>query len=280
MIELTDFQEIAAMSLEIEDNEAKKIQQGWPKTQRELRKLLRQWKIITSSNVKGHELLAICDAIWQQRPSNIAELEGREILYHPIEGTPIETNDPLYGLSIEMLAFLRWAYNRNFLKWTDEIAIAREVHQAKDIIAKLPPDRFYAKNLLPHVGDEIDWRDIELAGARSFIQKGISSKLNIIPEISHDFEFGVNTLEGVLASISALSNQSTRNMLLKGLPPGPTGAIRRSSAPIVDIANIVQDVQGFGKLNNGQIGLNILIDNAIRFVKGTQLESLLETFKL
>jgi len=273
---LTHFQEIAGMALDLSDKEAQKIQQQWPVCQDELRQVLRQWKKITNSDVPGVQLLMACDAIWKQRPSDLAEVEGREILYHPINGQPIPSNHPLDGLPWEILAFLHWANRENLLPWTDEIAIAREINEAQGVIDNLPGDRFYAKNMLPRLpAGEIDWSDLSMAQAKRFVCQGGTSPINQDQEPVYVGD----DLIGLLSSIPALANEGTRNILLKGLPPRLIGYIRRNTAIRTDLYNIVEAAEGAGRLSNGKYGINVIIDNAIQFVAGTQFEDRLRKFK-
>ncbi len=212
---------------------------------------------------------------------DLALVEGRKILYHPLTGAAIPEGAPLDNIPLEMLGFLRWATKGGWLQWVDEVTIAREVHEAGSVIANLPGDRFYIKNALPRTPDgEIDWSDVALAQAKAFVQNGsetpsLSTPITPMAPIY----FNEDTLERVLASIPALASENTRNMLLRGLPPGPVGAIRRTSAPWTDIANIVEAVQGFGRLTTGHMAIDVLIDNAMRLVGGTQKAKELEAFK-
>lgn len=279
MTKLTHFQEIVAMALDIDDQQAAKVQKAWPETEDELRKILRQWKAITRSSIKGYELLSAIGEIWRCRPDDLAETEGRSILYHPVNGNPIPKNSPLDGLSWEMLAFLHWSIQKGTLNWIDDVIMSREIKEAGDIEA-LPADRYYGKNSLPRTIDgDIDWSELALAQAKAFVTTGkqaVPSDFGPEPISYYDED----SLEGVLASIPALSNQGTRNLLLRGLPPGPVGAISRSSAPSTDLANIIEAAKGFGKLSNGQMGINVVIKNAIRFVKDTKLEAKLKAFEV
>ncbi len=280
MTNLTHFQEIAGLALDVSDEEATKIQKSWPATEEDLRKSLRQWKAITNSQIKGFELLSACREIWRYKPADLAEIEGREILYHPVDGDPIPERAPLDGLSWEMLAFLRWAFQEGHLRWTDEVTIAREIKKSGNVITELPSDRFYAKAMLPRTPDgSIDWSDVNLAQAKASVVTGKQSPPSLAESekpVYHD----ESTLEGVLASISALiGSQDARNHLLRGLPPGPCGAIRRSPAPGPDLYNIVEAAEGFGRLANGRMAVNVVIDNAMRLVQGTQLGRKIENFK-
>lgn len=278
---LTHFQEIAGLALDIDDNEAAKIQKAWPSTEQDLRKSLRQWKNVTSSQIKGFELLSACGEIWRYKPADLAEIEGRVILYHPVDGDPIPERAPLDGLPWEMLAFLRWALQAQHLRWTDEVVIAREIKESGGTIDALPPDRFYAKAMLPRTPDgSIDWSDVNLAQAKATVMTGKPSpspSAELVEPVYHDG----GTLAGVLASIPALiGSPDTRGHLLRGLPPGPSGCIRRPPAPGPDLYNIVEAAEGFGALSDGRMAINVVIDNAMRLVQGTALAAKLEAFRV
>lgn len=278
-MELTHFQEIVAMALDLPDTDAAKVTRAWPKTEEALRKALRQWKVVTGSKVKGHDLLSICGEVWRHKPIGLSEAEGREILYHPLDGDPIPEGAPLDGLSWEMLAFLRWSLQNGYLRFSDEVTIAREIKETGCIIEALPADRFYAKGMLPRVpGGNIDWSDVALAQAKAAVTTGkqnaglsAGSKLPVY--------YDDTSLRGVLASIPALQDEAARSHLLRGLPDGACGAIRRSTAPATDLANIVEAVEGFGLLSDGRIATDVVIDNALRLVRGTVKTQRLEAFK-
>lgn len=75
-MELTHFQEIVAMALDLPDTDAAKVTRAWPKTEEALRKALRQWKVATGSKVKGHDLLSICGEVWRHKPIGLSEGKG------------------------------------------------------------------------------------------------------------------------------------------------------------------------------------------------------------
>jgi hypothetical protein len=272
---LTNFQKTVRLALDLSQEEAAKVQAAWPKTEDELQDILERYMDTSDTRISGLQILTALPLIWRRRPIDLAEAEGREILYHPITGQPIPVNHPLYGLSWEMLAFLHWANNQNHLPWIDEIAIAREINESQGVIADLPKDRFYAKNMLPRLFDgKIDWSEISLAQAKQFVHEGAIS-----PTKSQEPVYTGNDLVGTLCSIPALENQGTRNMLLNGLPRGPVGAINRSSAILTDLYNIVEMAEGAGRLTSGEYAINVIIENAIRLVRGTQFEDRLRQFK-
>jgi hypothetical protein len=121
------------MALDLDDPEAAKVQNGWPETEEILRQVLRQWKAISGSSVKGYELLSAIGEIWRHKPVDQAKSEGREILYHPVSGSPIPENSPLDGLPWQMLAFLHWSIGNNTLTWTDDVSMSREIKAAGGI---------------------------------------------------------------------------------------------------------------------------------------------------
>lgn len=282
MTKLTDFQEVVGLALDVSDEQAAKVQKGWPPDERALREALKQWRTITGSAIRGLDLLTICTTVWQQRPDDLATVEGRSILYHPAEGSPIAEGSPLDDIPAETLAFLKWSLDRGALRWSDEITIAREVKGVGSIIADLPGDRFYGKHSLPYTGEgAIDWGDLALARAKDFVRNG-PGRSPFEPPAPTVFT-GDDTLVGVLCSIPGFRDIDARTLLLRGLLPGPVGAIRRSSAFGTDIANLVEAVTGFGRLNNERWNerwaINILIDNAIAIVRGTETAGKLTAFK-
>lgn len=280
---LTDYQEVAGMALDISDEQAAKIQRAWPENERNLRSAMKQWREITGSTISGRELLIVCAEIWKQRPAadELALSQGRAILYHPVDGSPIAQGSPLDGIPLETLAFLKWSLDKGLLGWTDDVTIAREVKAARSVIDDLPGDRFYGKFSLPHLPEGgLDWSDLGLAKAKDFVQKG-----NLETTLPEPHYGGDDTLAGVLCSMPSLRDSMNRDRLLRGLPAGPTGCIRRSSAYGTDIALLVEAVEGFGRLaNDGRStterwAINVLIDNAISLVEGTQVAHKLEAFK-
>lgn len=277
---LSHFQEIVQMALDLDDSQAELIQRNWPPTQEELRRILREWKQVTGSQVPGLQLLAACTEIYQHRPTDLAEAEGREILYHPVTGKPLTENDGLYGQSWEMLAFLHWA-TQHGLMWTDEVTIIREVTAAKGQVDNLPPDRFFCKTMLPRTpnGGAIDWSDLGLAKAKSFVTTGMVTPDTVLYDDAPILFGNNNDLHSLLCKIPALRDSSARNHLLRGMPARPAGAIRRSSAPSNDLYNIVEAVEGWGQLASGKIATNVLIDNALRLTQGTALGTQLLALK-
>jgi hypothetical protein len=205
-------------------------------------------------------------------------------LYHPITGDVIPENAPLDGLTWEMLAFLRWAVGFGQLSWHDEVTIAREAKIAGSIY-KLPVDRFYAKNSLPMIGsmsrrtdENIDWTDVGLAEAKQFVTSGPHADLTTREEPPVYVD---DDLAGVLSSIPALRDSDARDHLLRGLPPGPAGSIRRNGAPATDLHNIVEAVTGWGEMVDGRVARNVLIENALKCVRGfPNTERKLKEFKV
>jgi hypothetical protein len=282
--ELTHFQKTIRMALDLSIKEASKVQHGWPKTEESLTDVLDQWKSATGAQVPGLQLLIACREIWRHRPTDLAEAEGREILYHPIDGSSIQQGSPMDSLSWEMLAFLRWANRKGSLQWTDGITIVREIQKADGNIDNLPLDRFYAKRTLPRLPDgNIDWSNVELAQAKAFVQNGYEVRPEPEPEPvleSNWGSIGEDRLDGVLASIPALNSVDARTQLLRGLPPNASAAIRRPPAPGPDLYNIVAAAHGMGELANGEMAINVVIGNARRLVAGTALAAALDKFKV
>jgi hypothetical protein len=185
----------------------------------------------------------------------LALTEGRTILYHPANGSPIAEGSPLDGIPLETLAFLKWSIDQNFLRWSDEVTISREVKGVGGIIEDLPSDRFYGKHSVPCTpGGKIDWSDLGLAMAKEFVSKGRTAAAAVPKE--QPVYFGDDTLEGLLGSLTIFRDTSTRNRLLKGLPNGPAG-----------------------RLSDGQWAINALIDNAMGMLRGTEAATKLESYK-
>lgn len=281
MIKLTDFQKVVGITLDIEDEQAAQVQRGWPNSERELLEALSQWKVVTGSEISGLDLITVCEVVWRKRPTDLSLAQGRTILYHPAEGTPIAENSPLDGVPLETLAFLKWSIDKGFLRWTDEVTIAREVKAADSVIAELPGDRFYGKNSLPYTpGEEIDWSDLALAQAKDYVANGPRGGTSPgLGSPATPLYLDETTLEGVLLSMTVLKDPMNRDRLLRDMPAGATGTISRSSAPLADIGNILAAVEGFGRLSDREWALNVLIDNAIGFVRGTQKAHQLAAFK-
>ena len=116
-------------------------------------------------------------------------------------------------------------------------------------------------------------------GGAFFCFEGEICQMNESRQPSHDF--GSSLLE-ILEAIPALEAPDNRDQLLHGLPPRPVGAIRRSSAWITDLGNIVTAVERWGQLESGEWPLVVIVRNALRFSEGTQrgekLEELLAGF--
>ena len=279
-MELTHFQKTVARALDLTDrSQIANIQRGWPQSEEDLEDILFQWRDTSATEIKGFELMSACSVVWQRRPADLSESQGRTVLYHPMYGSPIPEGAPLDGLSWEMLAFLRWAKEIGHFVWADEVIIAREIKESGGRIEALPGDRFYAKSMLPKSPTgEIDWSDLFLAKAKAFVLEGHIQESSS-PKIE-EIRLSENTLEGVLSSITSLDNMATRNTLLRGLPRGPIGAMSRSTAPGTDLSNIVRTVKGFGRLSNGRTAINMLIDNALSLVQGTGKAAELEQFRV
>ncbi len=73
----------------------------------------------------------------------------------------------------------------------------------------------------------------------------------------------------ILSTIPALSNSDDRNQLLKGLPRGPVGAIRRSPASNTDLNNILEAAEGWGRVTSGEFALVVIAQNALPLAEET-----------
>lgn len=92
-------------------------------------------------------------------------------------------------------------------------------------------------------------------------------------QLSPDFN---NRLINILLEIPSFNMQDSRNLLLQNLPRGPVGTVNRSSAPRIDIYNIVCAASAWGRLGSGKLALAVLIGNALLFCRETELESKLQ----
>ena len=273
-MKLTHFQKTVKRALDLTDGTAGKIQPGWPASSDDLENVLFDWNDTLVKKVPGLQMMAAIPIVWSRKPADHSEAEGREVLYHPITGDLIEIGSVFDGLSWEVLAFLHWANRIGRLPWGDGIAIAREAKAAKSIDS-LPVDRFAAVGVLPRDDSGgVDWTEPGLSLAKKFVTSGRD-----LPSPNEGMHFGED-LVGVLCSIPALTNEGTRTSLLRGLPRGPCGAIGRNSAPSTDLNNIVEAAKGFGRLSSGVLAINVIIDNAMRLVRGSALEVKLEKCRI
>jgi hypothetical protein len=92
-------------------------------------------------------------------------------------------------------------------------------------------------------------------------------------QLSPDFN---NRLINILLKIPSFNMQESRNLLLQNLPHGPVGTVNRSSAPRIDMYNIVCAASAWGRLGSGKLALEVLIENALLFCGETELESKLQ----
>ncbi len=90
-----------------------------------------------------------------------------------------------------------------------------------------------------------------------------------------------NTLLDILLQVPALTDPDNRERLLRDLPSGPVGTLRRSPAWQTDVEAIVTAVAGWGQLASGAWALVVLAENALRLCQGLRsgvaLEVLLAT---
>ncbi len=100
-------------------------------------------------------------------------------------------------------------------------------------------------------------------------------------QLDKDFD---NRLLEILEGIPALDNYDSRTLLLRDLPRGPVGGIRRDPARTPDLGNIVEAAKGWGRLEADDWSLVIIARNALRLSRGTQsgaqLKSLLTEFDI
>lgn len=272
---LTHFQKTVKRTLGLTESGAQTVQVDWPLTEKDLEDLLFEW---ADERVDSLRLMASVPIIWGRKPLDPSEAEGRDVLFHPVNGSAIGKQDYLYGISWEVLAFLRWALQKNLLIWTDDVTIAREVQHSD--IASLPRDRFHAKNKLPKSDGLVDWSDLALAKAKAFITTGANDSAVPSSLGENEAPYRKDDLVSVLLSIPALSDSDSRNHLLRGLPRVPASGIRRNTAPRADLNNIVEAARGWGEITNGAMAINVVIDNALRLVDGTAKASELKGFRV
>ena len=82
----------------------------------------------------------------------------------------------------------------------------------------------------------------------------------------------------LLMEIQALQDNDNRNLLLRPYPTHLKGLIRRNSAIYTDLANIIEAVSSWGKLDSGEWAWILLVQQAMNFCKGTSLETKLKAY--
>ncbi len=89
--------------------------------------------------------------------------------------------------------------------------------------------------------------------------------------------FGSRLLD-LLEQIDQLSEKENRDLLLRGLPPGPVHTIKRSTSMLADLNKIIAAAESWRQLKqSGEWALVIVAKNALRFGRGTQLGNEIET---
>src|SRR4051812_42329457 len=87
-------------------------------------------------------------------------------------------------------------------------------------------------------------------------------------------------LVDLLSKIPAFSEPANRTRLLHGLPGEPVATIARHSAPGTDLHLIFQAALGMGRLHGpDRLAIDVVLDNTIPFVQGTQHESELDDLR-
>lgn len=89
------------------------------------------------------------------------------------------------------------------------------------------------------------------------------------------FDFA-NKLLDILMTVPALQHYDNRSHLIRGLPRGPAGYVRRSYAVATDLRNIVTSTEGWGMLDSGKHALVVVAENAEDFVSGLEQEEAIE----
>jgi endonuclease G len=82
-------------------------------------------------------------------------------------------------------------------------------------------------------------------------------------------------LVDALLKLPGIEAFGTRTALLNGIPV----ALNRAENHFVDLSNIITQIDGLGRLQNGERPAVILAHNALRMVRGTELGRLLETIE-
>lgn len=109
---------------------------------------------------------------------------------------------------------------------------------------------------------------------RRYLGKSPSPPLE--PRPLQDWSRFADELLEILYRIPAMEDYDNRSELLNGLPPGPSGFIKRLRAKNADLRSIVNGAKGMGWLINarytGLHALDIVARNALDFVKGLTME--------
>ena len=83
-----------------------------------------------------------------------------------------------------------------------------------------------------------------------------------------------------LVRIPALLEPANRSLLLNGLPAGLAFSIARHAAPLADLHEIVQAALSVGRLRSpDRLAIEVLLDNTVPFIRGTQLERELDVLR-
>jgi hypothetical protein len=81
-----------------------------------------------------------------------------------------------------------------------------------------------------------------------------------------------NQLVDALLRVPSVEDRATRTELLTGIPT----ALNRSDNAFVDLSGIIRQLDGLGRLTNGERPVVIVASNARRMARGTELGKLLE----
>jgi endonuclease G len=86
----------------------------------------------------------------------------------------------------------------------------------------------------------------------------------------------INRLLDGLLRVPGADDRSTRNAILRGIP---TAALNRADNAYADFSQVITQLDGLGRLENGERPVLILADNASHMTRGTELGKLLEDLK-
>ena len=83
-------------------------------------------------------------------------------------------------------------------------------------------------------------------------------------------------LVDALLGVPGIDERAGRTALLDGIPPNVRGGLNRHDNQIVDLTNVIGQLDALGRLDNGERPVVIVIHNAWRIVRGTELGRQLE----
>lgn len=100
------------------------------------------------------------------------------------------------------------------------------------------------------------------------------------PKTTITEQSNLNHLVNLLGSIKALKHYENRTALLSHLPAEPARTITRDrNSHMVDLRAIVDTAASLGKIESGKPALEVVIDNALNYARGTRQRTKLREFK-